>query len=81
MHHVIPEEVKTKIEQSASNYKAAEVLYDHLKPQANYCSLTTMIAAISETQGYHQMSNFGKDLKTCLESKNKLCKCDLHPKK
>ena len=81
MHHVIPEEVKTTIERSASNSEAAEVLYGHLKAQADYCSLTTVIATISESQGYHQMSNFGKDLKTCLESKNKLCTCDLHPKK
>ena len=82
-YQVIPQEVKTTIERSTSDSEAAQLLYSHLKAQADYCSLTTMIATMSETrsQGYRQMSNFGRDLKTGLESKKKLCTCDLHSKK
>ena len=70
LFHVIPEEVKTTIDQSTSDSEAAELLYDHLQAQATYHSLTTMIAIIGETQGYQQMSHFSEDLKASLESKN-----------
>jgi hypothetical protein len=77
-NEVIPESVKTKIEKSDSNEEANHLLYNHLKPQATFCDLTTMATTMSNAEGFAQMRNFGNDFETVLKSQDRRCTCEKH---
>ena len=64
---IIPEAVKTRINDSQSSDEANDILFEHLRSQATLEGLRRLCSIMKEAEGYEQMQKFGRKLEAKLE--------------
>ena len=64
--NVIPERIQNKVTAAYDNESANSLLFDFLCEQATHESLSKLLAAMIEAEGYPAMNKLGREMKTDL---------------